>query len=106
MIISTRNITDDAANDIAIAISCNTQLQELDISLNSLQMPGTMKITKAMQQISTLQKLCINHNYIASSASNDIAAICSNSIQLKELDFSKDQFTVSEGCRLLLGAKS
>ena len=98
--ISRNNITDDVTNDLAIALSCNTQLQELDISLNSLQTPGFIKITKALQQISTLKKLYINHNYITSSASNDIAAICSSNIQLKEFDFSKNQFTVPEAYKL------
>ena len=104
--ISRNNITDDLANDIVTALSCNIQLQEFDISLNSLQTPGTIKITKALQQISTLQKFYMNHNYVTSSASNDIAAVCSSNIQLKELDFSKNQFTVPEGYKLYQQCKS
>ena len=78
--ISRNNITDDLANNIVTALSCNIQLQEFDISLNSLQAPGTIKITKALQQISTLQKLYMNSNYATSSASNDIAAVCLSNI--------------------------
>ena len=31
------NITEEAADDIAVAISCNTKLKEFDISGNNLQ---------------------------------------------------------------------
>ena len=98
--ISKNNIIDDAADDIAIALSCNTQLQELDISINNLKRQGTIKIAKALQQISTLQKLYINDNYITASASDDIAAICSSNPELQEFDFSKNQFTVVEAYKL------
>ena len=104
--ISKNNIIDDAADDIAVALSCNVQLQELDISINNLQTPGTVKIAKALQQISTLQKLYINDNFITASASDDIAAVCSSNAKLQELDFSKNQFTVAQAYKLYKHCKS
>ena len=100
--ISKNNIIDDAADDIAVALTCNTQLQELDIGINNLETQGTIKIAKALQEISSLQKLYINNNYITArlSASDDITAICSSNPELQEFDFSKNQFTVVEAYKL------
>ena len=85
--ISNNKITDIAARDIATAISRNTQLQEFNISDNDLQTIGTIKITKALQGISSLIKLYISNNNIADKAANDIAAICSRNTQLQEFYF-------------------
>ena len=50
-------VTDDVADDIAAAISCNTQLQELDVSKNNPQSTGAIKVAVALQNISMLTKL-------------------------------------------------
>ena len=55
--ISHNNITDDAADDIATAISCNIHLQELNLRGNNFQRPGMMKIAKIVQNISSFIKL-------------------------------------------------
>ena len=55
--IGKNSISDKAANDIAAIISCNTQLQEVDISGNNLTAFGAIKIAKALQSIFTLTKL-------------------------------------------------
>ena len=51
------NVTDEAADDIAAVISCNTKLQELNLSGNNLQKTGVIKVVKALREISTLRKL-------------------------------------------------
>lgn len=80
------NITDEAADDIAAAISCNIHLQELNLGNNDLQAPGTIKIVKSLQKISSLTKLYLNHNKITDEAADDIAAAISCNIYLQELN--------------------
>ena len=50
------NITNEAATDIAAVISSNSQLKQLDISINKLCGLGAVIISKALQTISTLTK--------------------------------------------------
>ena len=44
--IRNNNITEEAADDIAAAISNNTNLQEFDIGRNTLETVGVIKISK------------------------------------------------------------
>ena len=80
--ISKNNITENAAGNIAALLSCNTQLQELDISDNYLQSTGVIIISKALQGISTLTKLFISKNNIMENAASNIAAVISYDTQL------------------------
>ena len=70
--IDCNNITDEAADDIATAISCNIYLQELNLGSNNLQTSGAIKITKALQKISMLTKLYIDCNNIIDEVADDI----------------------------------
>ena len=54
------NITDEATDDIAASILCNTKLEEFDVSGNKFQATGTTKIACALQEIPTLKKLAIS----------------------------------------------
>ena len=81
-------ITDEAADDIAAAISCNTELQEIDISENNFHTAGVIKIMKALQEIHTLKKLCLGNNNINGKAADDIAAVISCNTKLQEIDIS------------------
>ena len=51
------NITNEAVDDTAGALLCNTKLKELDISGNNIQVTGMIKIGHAVQKICSLQKL-------------------------------------------------
>ena len=89
--ISLNCIGEEAADDIATVISCNTQLKELDISENNLLKPiYGIKVLKGLQNISTLTKLFISKNYITNKAADDIAAVISSNTQLQELDISNN----------------
>ena len=93
--INNNNITHEAADDIAAAISCNNHLQELNLGSNNLQTSGTIKIAKALQKISTLIKLYIDRNCITDKAADDIglALSCNGYLQIvniSENDFSKE----------------
>ena len=83
--ISNNNITDEATDDIAAAISCNPYLEEFDIGCNSIEGRGAIKIVKSFQQMSTLKKLFMDHNKISDGASDYIAAVtdCNPHLKLK-----------------------
>ena len=83
--ISNNYITDEATDDIAAAISCNTYLEEFDIGKNSIQGRGAIKIVKSFQQMSTLKKLFMDHNEISDGASDYVAAVtdCNPHLKLK-----------------------
>ena len=86
--INSNKITDEAADDIAVAISCNNKLQDIDISENDLETTGTIKIMKALQGIHTLKVLYMNNNNITDKAADDIAAAIYCNTKLEELDVS------------------
>ena len=83
-------ITDEAADDIATVISCNIDLQELNLGNNNLQTSSSIKIAKSLQKISSLTKLYINHNNITHEAADDIAAAISCNIHLQELNLDNN----------------
>ena len=89
--INNNYITDEAADDIAVVISCNPQLQQLDIGENNFQTTGTIVITKALQSSGfNLKKLCISNNNIAEAAADDIAAFINSNTQIQEFNVSKN----------------
>ena len=89
------NITHEAADDIAAAISCNMDLQELNLGDNMLQSSGIIKIARSLQKVSSLTKLYINHNNITYEAANDIAAVISCNIYLQEIILGGNIFQTS-----------
>ena len=48
------DISDEAADDIAICLSQNNKLKNLNLSCNKLQKEGMIKIVNALQNISSL----------------------------------------------------
>ena len=66
------NITDKAADDIAAAIRCNYYLREFNMGSNDFTGFGAIRIARALQKISTLTKLYIDHNKITDEAAEDI----------------------------------
>lgn len=81
-------IGEDAADDIAAALSSNPKLHVLDFNDNNLQTTGMIKISKALQKISLLTELYFKSNNIDEAAANDIAAALSNNTKLLALDLS------------------
>ena len=75
--INNNQITNEAAGYIANVISCNSHLQILDISSNSLQAQGATIILKKLQKISSLTTLYISNNNITYRKADDIAAVVS-----------------------------
>ena len=81
-------ITREAANDIAVILSQNIKLEELDISCSNLQVAGATKILEYMRHISTLTKLNIAHNMISDEMPEYIVDILSSNSKLQELNLS------------------
>ena len=85
-------VDERAAGDIAAVLSHNTKLQRLDFGYNSFRSAGMIKISKALQNISTLTTIAINNNGVDDKAANDIAAVLSHNSELQELDFGYNSF--------------
>ena len=78
-------ITDKAAEDIAIAITCNVNIRVLDIGKNKFCAPGAVTIARALRKLLTLRKLCFDYEDTFKEAAADVAfAICCNT-NLKEV---------------------
>ena len=73
--ISNNNVGEKAAHDIAIALSHNTNLQELYLESNRFKAPGMSELAKALQCISTLTVLSISNNSVGEDAADDIAQV-------------------------------
>ena len=89
-------ITDEATDDLAVVLSQNTKLKEINISCNNLQTAGAVKIFQAIMHISTLTKFNIAHNMITNEATKYIVSILSNNNKLKELNLSHNNIVISD----------
>ena len=90
------NNSNEAADDIAIVLSQNTKLQELDICDNDLQTASAIKIFQSIKSISTLTKLNIAHNMFTDEATEYILNILSNNRKLRELTLSHNNIVISD----------
>ena len=91
--INHNSITHEAADNIAVAISSNINLQELDSNNVNLPTPSTVKIAAG---ISSLTKLYINNNNVTEAA-DDIGAA---NIYLQELNFGSNNLQASGTTKL------
>ena len=89
-------IASEAVDDIAVVLSQNTKLEEIDISCNNLQTPGAIKIFQSIMDLNTLTKLDIAHNMITNEATEYIMGILSNNNKLKELNLSHNNMIISD----------
>ena len=101
--ISNNSITEEAAGDIALALSHNIQLQELDISDNHIEASGAITLAKGLHNITKLIKFCISNNCITEEAAGDIAFALSHNTQLQELDISDNHIKASGTITLARG---
>ena len=97
-------ITDEAAEDIAVVLSQNTKLEELDVSGNNLQTAGVIKIFHGIKHTLTLAKFNIAHNMFTDEATKYIVDCLSNKSNLKELNLSNtniNEATIFQAVELL-----
>ena len=83
--IGSNNFNHLAVDDVATVLFHNTKLQEIDLSDNNLLAAGTVSIFNALKNIFTLTSVNISHNWITNEAADDIGAVLSQNIYLKEL---------------------
>ena len=88
-------ITDEAADNIAVVLSRNAQLEELDISCNNLQTAGIVKIFGSIKDTPTLTRLNFAHNMIMDEATTNIADVLIRKSNLKELNLSHTNLKIS-----------
>ena len=83
--LSYNNITKEAANNLAVVLSCNANLKVLCLCGNNLQTQGVIEIAKALQKVLSLVKLDLSFNNIREKAADDIAAVVSCNASLQAL---------------------
>ena len=82
--ISHNNIGGDAAGDIAVILSHNTDLQELYFDNNIVQTSSVIKIARGLQNTSSLKEFNISNNNIGNEAADDIAAVLYHNTDLQK----------------------
>ena len=93
-------ISDGAAEALADALSENTKLKELDLSINNLRAEGISKIFNGLR-ISTLLKLNISHNNVTDKAADDIANFISRNTKLENLNVSHSNLHDNDAKKIL-----
>ena len=82
------DITAEVGDDIAVMISHNIHLQELNLGSNDFQESGVIKLAKSLQKISSLTKLYISHSKTTCQVAGHLAAAISHNVRLQDLDIS------------------
>ena len=82
---------DEVADELAIILSHNDNLQVLNMSFSGLESMDCIKIFNTMNNICCLRKLDISHNKITVEASDSIANFLSHNMKLEELNISYNQ---------------
>ena len=80
------NITSESADSMAAVLSHNTQLQELNLYGNYLELIGIKTVLKSLKNTATLVKLSIQDNCCTDDAAHDIADVISHNTGLQELN--------------------
>ena len=91
------NISNEAVDDIANILSHNTQLQELELQMNSSNMPHNDiwgKVFYSLLSTPRLLKLMLVSSNITSESANGLAAVLSLNVHLKELTLNRNHFTL------------
>ena len=86
---SRNTINDEAAHDMAIVLSQNTQIEELDLSNNKMNIPSTAQIiTSLTTKHVNLKVLKMANSKVNSVAARLMGDIIGNNYQLQQLDLS------------------
>ena len=103
--VNNNNITDEAAHYIGDVLSRNTKLEELDLSCNSLQAAGAIKIFHSMKEIVTLKRFSISKNSITDDATDYLVPILCCNTKLEEIDLSYNRLQAAGIVKVLKGLK-
>ena len=94
-------ITTLEAHYLAIVLSNNTMLKELNLSSNCLQTEGVIETFECMQHIFTLKRLFICDNNISKEAAESISIFLSNNVQLEQVDLNNNSLKELGALKLL-----
>ena len=86
--ISHNEINEQAVDDIAQLLSQISELEELDLSCNNLQVTKIVKLLNEVQYTASFMRLNISNNGLNNKAAHGIATFLSHNHQVKELDLS------------------
>ena len=84
-IINDCHITEQDVGCIAAMIS-HTKLQQLCLSRNCFQGSGVIEILRSLEDVNTLNTLCLNKSYITTETADLVAACLSHNLRLQSLD--------------------
>jgi len=83
------NLPQRLAKDLAAIIKSNTYLERFVLGKNNLQ-SSVIVILKALKEISTLQVLKLNDNFMPKDVSDDLAEVVKSNKCLEELDLNEN----------------
>ena len=105
--ISENKIGKEAANDIADAVLCNTELQEIGIlNGNNLEEIGILGLARALKRTTALKALDFSHNIVTNETADDIAVVMSHNTKLCKLNLSKTRLQTSGAIKIAKGLRS
>ena len=106
--ISNNNIGYQLSDSIAAVINSNCKLEQLWLDGNALLTKGIVRISHALNRLSTLRTLSLCNNGINDDAAYDLSLIIANNTYLEDLQLSSNLFTsagistISESCNKVL----
>ncbi|XP_065916596.1 uncharacterized protein [Dysidea avara] len=86
------DFTETVADCIESVLLQNTELHVLNLGNNNLQTTGIIKVTKCLQNITTLTKLYLHSNNITEEAADYVAVVIQNNRNLKALNIGDNHF--------------
>ena len=78
-------ITECVADELAIALDCNSSLSDLRLRGNGLKTRGFIGIAKALSKLSTLKSLNFRNNQITKEAVDDMVSVLSSNTNMTHL---------------------
>ena len=87
-------VTGEAADDLAIVIKNNSNLEQLGLANNDLK-TSSILILQALKEISKLKVLNLNDNNITDQAAEDLASVIKNNSNLERLHLANNDLRKS-----------
>lgn len=100
------NISAKSAEDIAVVLSNSNLLQEVYLGGNNLQKTGAISIAKALRCTKSLAILALENSNISDEASDDLAAVLSEYVNLQKLHLADNCFQVAGAIKIAKALKN
>ena len=99
------DITDQVAEYLTTIISHNVHLLSFSIANGNLCITNTIKIFKALQDVSSLQKLTFTGSNITTEVTDYVAAAIHSNSQLQKVKFSKNNLQLTSTIKVIKALK-